>query len=215
MKTCGLTNVVCLGDSITHGNGFPERDRWPTALQGLLDSRWPGVFAVYNCGCGGDTTAQGIERMQACVLPLMPGIVIVEFGFNDACCREWQAKPRVGKAEFQDNLEAIAAMVRGRNGSVVYLLNHIPVGKVGRQGDGVSYCRRVAAYNSVVRGVARRVGAPVVDWPGYIRRKGLKPADYLRDAVHLSAAGNHKYASSVLDALGDSFAVAAAKERAV
>lgn len=194
-------NVVCLGDSITSASGFAERDRWPTILQGLLEERWSGMFQVFNRGVGGDTTAMGIERMQAEVLPRMPGLVLVEFGFNDSCCREWQTKPRVGMAEFGENLAAIASMVRRRGGSVAYILNHIPVGVVGRQGDGVSYYRRVAAYNAVIRKVAARARAPLVDWPGFIRRRALKAGDYLGDAVHLSAGGNRLYAESVFESI--------------
>lgn len=202
-------NIICLGDSITQAGGFAERDRWPSVLQHMLQTRWPGVFSVFNCGVGGDTTAQGIERMGTAVLPRLPGLVLVQFGFNDSCCREWQTKPRVGSGEFEANLMAIAAMVRKRKGTVAYCLNHIPVGLVGNQGDGVSYCRRVAAYNSVIRRVARRADAALVDWPAFIRRNGLKGPDYLGDAVHLSAEGNHRYAEAVLDALEKTLASAA------
>lgn len=202
-------NVICLGDSITAAGHFAERDRWPTVLQQELESRWPGRFRVFNCGVGGDTTAQGIERMVGAVLPRLPGLVLVEFGFNDACCREWQVKPRVGIAEFEANLVSIAAMVRKRKGNVAYLLNHIPVGKVAPQGDGVSYYRRVAAYNSAIRRVAGRINAPVVDWPGFIRRRRLEAADYLGDPVHLSPKGNHRYAEAVFEALEPAFKRAA------
>lgn len=200
-------NIVCLGDSITHASSFSERDRWPTVLQGMLERRRPAAFRVFNCGVGGDTTAQGIERMGAAVLPRMPGMVLVEFGFNDSCCREWQTKPRVGIGEFEANLVAIAAMVRKRKGTVAYLLNHVPVGLDGEQGDGVCYYRRVAAYNSVIRRVARRVRAPLVDWPGFILRRKLKGSDYLGDPVHLSEEGNHRYAECVFESLAKILAV--------
>jgi hypothetical protein len=73
---------------------------------------------------------------------------------------------------------------------------------VGKQGDGVSYFRRVAAYNSVIRKVARRTGSLLIDWPGFIKRKGLKSTEYLGDSVHLSVDGNHRYAEAVLETLG-------------
>jgi acyl-CoA thioesterase-1 len=195
-----VLNIACFGDSIAQCGGFAEKDRWPTILQMLLDAWRPGRYAVYNRGVGGDTTANGLERMNS-VLDLLPGVVTIQFGFNDANCRPWQTKPRVGIAEFRDNLVAMAQMAKRRKGSVIFILNHIPTGIRGGQGDGKCYYRRVAQYNSAIRAAAAVADAPVVDWPRIVSRLRIKSRDYLRDAVHLSANGNRLLAEAVFAAL--------------
>ena len=97
-------NIICFGDSITEGAEFAKPERWPSVLQSKLDSGQMGRFKVYNRGVGGDTTACGFDRLDTDVLPLLPGLLLVQFGFNDANVRDWAVVPRVGLQEFKKNL---------------------------------------------------------------------------------------------------------------
>lgn len=193
-------NIICLGDSITAANGNAEKDRWPSALQFMLEGWRPGAYAVYNRGEGGDTTAGGLERMKG-FMDLFPALLIVEFGFNDANCREYQTKPRVSPKEFEANLESMGRIARARKGKVLYIVSHLPVGKFTGQGDGKSYSRRMIEYNCIVRRVARRLGAPRVDLPAILKARRIPMKDFLKDGVHVSAAGNRIYAGIVMEAV--------------
>ena len=75
--------LVCLGDSLTSGYGATavgEEDRsksYPAFLQSKIK------IPVINAGVAGDTTSQGLSRVDADVLSRNPQIVIIVLGGND------------------------------------------------------------------------------------------------------------------------------------
>ena len=81
-------NIICFGDSITEAAEVAPTARWPTVLQSKLDEWKPGRFKVHNLGIGGHTSAQGFDRLDEDLLPVLPGLVVVQFGFNDANVRD-------------------------------------------------------------------------------------------------------------------------------
>jgi len=108
-------SLVCFGDSITEGEGSLPQDKWTLFLQELVDKAHPGTYKVHNCGVGGDTTAIGIDRIEQDVLPLLPGLVLVQFGINDAYVFPWSRLSRLSLAEYERNLgENMAARRRIR-----------------------------------------------------------------------------------------------------
>jgi acyl-CoA thioesterase-1 len=73
------STIVCFGDSLTAGYGSttPATDSYPALLQARV------TLPVINAGIRGDTSGQGLARLQADVLDHDPVIVIIEFGAND------------------------------------------------------------------------------------------------------------------------------------
>ena len=75
--------LVCFGDSLTAGYGaggpgVEDREKsYPAYLQKKVN------ITVINKGVSGDTTAQGLARIDADVISEDPQIVIVELGAND------------------------------------------------------------------------------------------------------------------------------------
>lgn len=69
--------IVVLGDSLAFGYGAETNHGYVGVLQKRL-----GVEMV-NKGISGDTSKQGLERLQKDVLDLKPALVIVELGGND------------------------------------------------------------------------------------------------------------------------------------
>src|SRR5271156_515264 len=76
---CAPKTLVTFGDSLTAGFGADHS--YPEFLQQLLTKNGY-QYKVINAGVSGDTTSDGVERMQA-VLQAKPAIVILEFGGND------------------------------------------------------------------------------------------------------------------------------------
>ena len=75
--------MVILGDSLSAGTGAAKGEGFVDLLQQRL-----GVEIV-NRGIPGNTTAQGLARLDKDVLSLKPSLVIVELGGNDAAaCRD-------------------------------------------------------------------------------------------------------------------------------
>jgi acyl-CoA thioesterase-1 len=77
------TTLVCLGNSLTAGYGAttPSVDNksksYPAYLQNKIN------IPVINAGVSGDTTSQGLSRVNSDVLSENPQIVIIELGAND------------------------------------------------------------------------------------------------------------------------------------
>lgn len=188
-------NVICFGDSITQAVRFAEGDRWPVILDRLLASWRPGGFKVFNAGASGNTSAQGLERMGKDVLPLLPGVVLVEFGLNDSTVRPWTRVARVGAADLERNLREIHRIVRSKRGRCVFLANH----RYFRKGTRAPESPR---YNRLLRSVARSLGAPLVDVERGMIRGEVDMRRFLGDdGVHLSPEGNHVYARIVFEGL--------------
>ena len=95
-----MPTIIAFGDSITQAFDQPDCFKWTGVLQRLLDARAPGAHAVVNRGIGGQTAAQGLDRIFTDVTPHLPGLVLVEFGFNDAVIPQGMLVARLSIAEF-------------------------------------------------------------------------------------------------------------------
>ena len=84
--------VVCLGDSITHAG-------YPAELEKILPIR------VINAGVGGNTSRQGLARLEKDVLAHRPDVVLVFFGANDS--RQDAPTIHVPLNEYEENLTRI------------------------------------------------------------------------------------------------------------
>ena len=73
--------IVAFGDSLTAGLGVDPAVNYPSMLQRKLDDRGYR-YRVVNAGVSGDTSAQGLNRLDA-VRALKPQIVILALGAND------------------------------------------------------------------------------------------------------------------------------------
>jgi lysophospholipase L1-like esterase len=109
-------SIVAFGDSITRGYGVPVGTGWVELLSARLQGtpEKPGV-SVFNAGGNGNTSAEGMSRIEADVLPHLPGLVLVEFGGNDAT----HDARHVTVDDFERNLLTICQRVWGRGGDIV------------------------------------------------------------------------------------------------
>ncbi len=195
-------NIICFGDSVTHAAGFAEADRWPSILQQRLEDAHPGRFKVYNRGVGAQTTALGNDRFETDVLALMPGLVLVEFGFNDAHTPAWTELPRVGLAEFRARLAEFHRVITARGGRCVLIVNHTTRKHDLPQGNGRTYEANLAPYNLAIRDLAAELDADTIDLPALMTAQHVDLDTFLAaDGLHLTPAGNHVYADLVLAGL--------------
>ena len=79
------TRIVCLGDSVTgvyyHTGG---RRAYPEMLQLILSSQYPDTpIEVVNAGISGNTTNDGLKRLERDVFSHTPHLVCLMFGLND------------------------------------------------------------------------------------------------------------------------------------
>lgn len=197
-----MMNIICFGDSITEGGDVDESKRWTSILQSLLDEKWPEKYQVINKGIDGNTSAQGFDRFCDDVLPHLPGLLLVEFGFNDANVKDWSILPRVSLKEFVRNLREFHRIATVHQSSCVYILNHTIAEVEGMQGNGLSYNENLLPYDKALIELAETLGAGTIDLPGKMTASGIDLHSFLSDDnLHLSETGNKHYAQMVFDVI--------------
>lgn len=72
-----VPKIVAFGDSLTAGYQVAETDSYPAQLASLVGRE------IVNRGVSGDTTADGLARLDRDVLSESPGVVLLSLGAND------------------------------------------------------------------------------------------------------------------------------------
>ena len=197
-----MLNIICFGDSITEGGDVDKIMRWTSILQARLDENFSEGYRVINKGIGGNTSAQGFDRFCDDVLPYLPGLLLVEFGFNDANVKDWSIEPRVSLLEFVRNLREFHRIAVANSASCVFILNHTIDEVDGLQGNRLTYNENLSPYNQAVIALAEELRAKVIDLPGMMTVKSIPLDEYLSDDnLHLSEAGNKHYAQMIFDVI--------------
>ena len=196
-------NIVCFGASTTQGKRHAECDRWTNLLQRALEGRAPGRYRVFNRGQGGQTSADGLARIMTDVVPLLPGIVLLQFGFNDASVGMGFHVPRVSVSDFLRNIREIDRIVTQHGGRTACIINHLEQSP-GEQGNGLSYTENHAPYESGLRRLTAEFGLSAIDLPAMMRDREIALDEFLiDDGIHLSVKGSHIYAEMILEGLRD------------
>lgn len=100
--------IVAFGDSLTSGVGADEGKTYPDFLAKRLGE------PVLNRGVSGNTTGDGLKRLEQDVLSANPRIVIVWLGANDIL-------QQLSEVEAIDNLRKIVDAIQAR-GALVLLV---------------------------------------------------------------------------------------------
>jgi acyl-CoA thioesterase I len=109
--------IVAFGNSLTAGQGADPSGNYPSRLQAMLDKAGYS-YRVVNAGASGETSAQGLNRLQL-VVDLRPAVVIVEFGANDGL----RGLP---VETTRRNLEAIVTHIQAAGAKVVMAGMKVP-----------------------------------------------------------------------------------------
>ena len=98
--------IICFGDSLTEGVGAEKGENYPSVLARQLQ------VPILNAGKRGDTSADGLTRLEQDVLARNPRLVIVLFGGNDFL-------RQVPLSETRKNVEEIVRRIQERGAMVV------------------------------------------------------------------------------------------------
>ena len=195
--------IVAFGDSITRGYGLPVGAGWVELLSARRKTNQGADAApVFNAGGNGNTSSEGMLRMETDVLPHLPGIVFVEFGGNDAV----HDKRHVSVDDFERNLLIICQRLKDHGGRVV-LVTFPPIvdrwhiyysDPYYQRWGGLDRC--VEEYRERTRQVAQRSGLPLFDLDRFLREEITKDGaeGYIQpDGVHLTPRANVAIAEAV------------------
>lgn len=100
--------IVAFGDSLTAGYGVKKGQDYPTVLAQLAG------FKVVNAGVSGETTSQGLERIEAILDLHQPKLVILMEGGNDVL-------QKVPVEKIENNLNRMIDLIEARGASVLLI----------------------------------------------------------------------------------------------
>jgi lysophospholipase L1-like esterase len=181
--------IVCLGDSITYGDGLSGAQAYPTVLMDLVRQSHPDLDAVViNSGLCGDTSVQGLARLERDALWYQPHVVILAFGLNDGNLGFWPLDPLrerevLGDGSLFGNLESwlnrshLWRTLRARAGRLVRSIgwpsptpvitaDAAPAPRVSSQGFRMAHKRLIDALRRSGAEVVVLTPTPVMESPG-------------------------------------------------
>jgi len=100
-----VSRIVCFGDSLTWGVGAGEGSDYPSRLAEMIG------IEVINSGVSGNTTAQGLARLEDDVLSYEPDVVLITLGGNDLKNRLNVDTARANLVSIIQRIQAAGAMV--------------------------------------------------------------------------------------------------------
>ena len=186
---------VALGDSFTEGVGDPDPDR-PNGLRGWADrvaevlATRTDDFGYANLAIRGRKLDVILAEQVEPALALEPDLVTIYAGANDIM------RPRVDLDALADRYDGALARLAGTGARLLVWTAFDPGGSaIYRPVRG-----RFALYNELVREVADRNGATVID---FWRMREYRDWRYWdTDRMHMGPAGHQRMAIAVLDTLG-------------
>lgn len=171
--------IVAFGDSITAGGEASEPslifwERWADSLR----RKYPqATIESLNGATGGDTTVQGLQRLQSKVLEQKPDLVLIGFGMND------HNRPGFGVPleAFAANLRSMIDQVRTNTGAEVVLFSAFPPNPKWHYGT-----HNMEAYANATQQVAQEKQCAFADvfhcWMSIADRK--QPEDLLANNIN-------------------------------
>ncbi len=171
--------IVVLGDSLAAGLGLDPSEAFPALLQKMIDAAgWN--YAVGNAGVSGDTSADGLGRIDW-LLKRRVDVLVLELGGNDGL----RGLP---VEATRTNLEAIIDRAKGKYPQVSVVL----AGMQLPSNLGQPY---TTAFQEVFAGLAKSNNAALV--PFLLEGVGGRPELNQSDRIHPTADGQKILADNV------------------
>lgn len=171
--------IVAFGDSLTYGYKLPDSDNYPIALQNLLGDN----VTVVNYGVNGDTTEDGLRRIDDMLNDENPSLVLLGLGGNDFL-------KNVDKNKTIKNLEVMIDKIKNSGADVVLL----PV-------PNPSFFRKLIATaagiddSPIYQEIAEKKEVPVIN---NIFSDLLVKNKYKIDLIHLNKEGYQLVAEEIV-----------------
>ena len=167
--------VVAFGDSLTAGYLLPQDRGFPAVLERELKMRGRDIIVI-NGGVSGDTTADGLARLDW-TIPEGTAAILLELGANDMLRGLDPSIPRA-------NLRAILMHLKSRK-LPVFLM-----GMKAQRNFGPAY---VTAFDTIYPDLATEFKVPLYGF--FLEGVAGDPGLTLQDGLHPNAAGVQKIVS--------------------
>lgn len=171
-------NLVGFGDSLMAGYELPPDEAFPARLEKRLREKGHDV-TITNAGVSGDTTADGLSRLDWSVPDGTDG-VILELGANDAL-------RGLSPEESRKNLDAMITRLKERNIAVLLAGIYAPPNM------GADYEN---AFNRIYPALAEKHG--LILYPFFLDGVATQKPLLLGDGMHPNAEGTKRMAENFL-----------------
>jgi acyl-CoA thioesterase I len=152
---CKVT-IVAFGDSITAG--YCVRRGFPSFWKQMMAEKYPEAsMEMINSGISGDTSLDGLARLDWAVLSYEPDLVTINFGINDCVLG-------LDLEEFEMNFVEMVRRIHAGPNSEILLLSSQPL-------ETPPYDRLVQDYYQAIERVAREMDVGFVDVYGAWMRR--------------------------------------------
>jgi lysophospholipase L1-like esterase len=170
------STIVAFGDSLTFGYGASQNESYPNVLKEKI-----GINVV-NEGISGNTTKDGVNRIEAVISEHNPSLILVGLGGNDML-------RNVSEEETKENLSKIIKISQSKGIQVILLATPKPsgLGLIGYLSDAEFYKELAEQHNVLL----------IED----VYSKWLEKNEYKSDQIHLNSKGYQKVAEHIAEFL--------------
>lgn len=170
--------VLVIGDSLSAGYGLRQQEAWPVLLgERLKQSGYSHV--VVNASTSGDTTANGLSRIDAALAANRPAVVILALGANDGL-RGLSVKT------LRDNLDAMVRKSQAAGARVLIAGMQLP------PNYGPDYTQKFAA---TFTDVSKSTGSALL--PFLLDGFATDPKSFQADGIHPVAAAQPRIVDNI------------------
>lgn len=200
-----MTTLVCLGDSITQGEGDTDNLGWVGRLNRFLAQRHACHYTVHNLGISGQILKELHHRYHTECLIRRPDIVLIAGGTNDCQRHDDPQHPLITSPyqQFAVWRKWAKDLLHARHRT--FILGVTPAHALYMpytfEGEPKTWILRedLQDYNARLQEFAQQHHIPFIDfWPSW---HDLSLTDYTVDGVHPNADGYEKMAHTIIDAL--------------
>ena len=165
-----LEKVLLFGDSLMSGYGLPEKDHLSVILEKSLKSEGYEI-QVFNGSVSGDTSLDGLDRIEDELLDESYDLIIIGLGANDML-------RRINPNQTKQNLDKIINIILDNNIKVIL------AGMVASPTNGLSYKKK---FDKIYPDFSKEFELELI--PFLLKGVALNPSLNQADGIHPNEKG--------------------------
>jgi acyl-CoA thioesterase-1 len=169
-KKITVEKILLFGDSLMSGYGLPEEHHLSVVLKDNLQLEGYDI-EVINGSISGNTSLDGLDRIEETLSELNVDLIILGLGANDML-------RKINPKQTEKNLEKIIKIIQDKN------INIILVGMVASLSNGLGYKKK---FDKVFPNLAKKYDIQLI--PFLLEGVALKPEFNLSDGMHPNEKG--------------------------
>lgn len=176
------SNIVAFGDSLTFGYGASPNESYPEKLKSKINRN------IINEGVNGNTTEDGVSRINEVLETYSPSLIIIGLGGNDML-------RKVDEETTKNNLRKLIDISKTSGAEVILLATPRPsiMAALGSLNDAEFY-----------EDIAKEKEVPLIE---NVYSELLSKPQYKSDPIHLNAKGYDMVAENIAKFLKESGAI--------